>query len=186
MLKRGELYRQLLTAESLLISRRLYVNECDKIPHLSSTSTFTRSSALSKETHNRVIEFYQCEDISRQAPGRKDITSVRMADGMKTKLQTRHLTSSIKETHTIFQDEYPDAKVGKSKFAILRPHVLLSNKLPHNVCLSKSHENLIAATDALHKAIPNFTIHYQRPFSVTLPLRIAGSEHVTYVAEVTA
>ena len=104
---------------------------------------------LSEQTLNRVTEFYQRDDISRQAPRRKDATSVQMADGTKTKLQTRDLTSSIKETHAMFQDEYPDAKVGESKFAELRPqHVLLSNKLPHNVCLCKSHENLIAAIDA--------------------------------------
>ena len=103
-----------------------------------------------------------------------------MDDGTKTKLQTRHLTSSIKETDGMVQDEYPNTKVGKSKFAEMRPqHVLLSNKLPHNMCLCKSHVNLIAAIDALHKAIPDFPIHYQRPFSVTRPLRTAGSGHVT-------
>ena len=142
-------------------------------------------SALSEETLNRVTVFYQRDDISRQAPGRKDVTSVRMGDGTKTKLQTQHLTSSIKETDAMFQDEYPNTKVGKSKFAELSPqHVLLSNKLPHNMCLCKSHVNLIAAIDALHKAIPDFPVHYQRPFSVTQPLRTAGSGHVTYVAEV--
>ena len=64
------------------------------------------SSDPSDETLNRVTEFYQRDDISRQAPGRKDVTSVRMADGTKTKLQTRHLTSSIKETDGMVQDEY--------------------------------------------------------------------------------
>ena len=89
------------------------------------------SSDPSDETLNRVTEFYQRDDISRQAPGRKDATSVRMDDGTKTKLQTRHLTSSIKVTDGMVQDEYPNTKVGKSKFAEMRSQrVVLSNKLP--------------------------------------------------------
>ena len=60
----------------------------------------------------------------------------------------------------MFQDEYPDTKMGKDKFAELRSqHILLSNMFPHNVCLCKSHDNLIAAIDALHKAIPDFPIY---------------------------
>lgn len=41
--------------------------------------------------------------------------------------------------------------MGLSKFAQIRPkHVQLSNKLPHNVCLCKYHENFMLALDAMN------------------------------------
>ena len=121
---------------------------------------------VSDESVSAVIHFYERDDVSRQAPGRKDATNVRLADGTKTKVQTRHLTSSIKETFSMFCDEEPDVQIGKSKFAELRPkQVQLSNNLPHNVCQCKYHENFIAAIESLHKAIPEFPAYSQ-----TLPL----------------
>ena len=45
------------------ISRRLYATEYDEIPCPSSSSTFTRSTALSEETLNRVTKYYQHDDI---------------------------------------------------------------------------------------------------------------------------
>lgn len=102
-----------------------------------------RSSALSTETVRLVKEFYVRDDISRQAPGRKDVVTIYDDNGEKQHIQVRHLTSSIMEVYRQFQKDFPNIDIGKSKFAELRPkHVLLSNKLPHNVCLCKYHENL--------------------------------------------
>lgn len=70
-------------------------------------------------------------------------------------MQTRHLQCSLKEVYAMFKTDYPNVKIGKSKFSELHPkHVLLSNKLPHNVCLCKYHENFIMALEALHKQVP--------------------------------
>ena len=147
------------------ICRKLYATQTGEAPREPST-TQTRSSALNEEVVNKVVNYYQRDDVSRQAPGRKDATNVRMADGTKTKVQTRHLTSSVLETYAMFCEEEPNCKLGKSKFAELRSkHVQLSSKLPHNVCLCKYHENLIAAIESLHKAIPEFP-----PYSQSLPL----------------
>ena len=98
--------------------------------------------AISMESIEAVKFFYQRDDISRRAPGRKDVVTVRDVDGVKMKYQARHLTSSVAEVHALFHEEFPLYKIGKSKFAELRPqHVLLSSKLPHNVCLCRYHEN---------------------------------------------
>lgn len=114
----------------------------------------TIARGLPLETKDLVIDFYEREDISRQAPGRKDVITVR-ENGIKYKMQTRHLQCSIKEVFAMFKADHSDVKIGKTKFAELRPkHVLLSNKLPHNVCLCKCHENFIMALDALHKQVP--------------------------------
>lgn len=65
--------------------------------------------------------------------------------------------SSLMETYSLFNEAHPDIQIGKSKFTELRPpHVLLSSKLHHNVCLCKYHENMINAVDVLHSASPDF------------------------------
>ena len=102
-----------------------------------------------------VEAFYQRDDISRQAPGRKDIVTVRNKDGSKVKVQPRHLTSSVLEVFALFKEENPNLKIGKSKFTDLWPcNVSLNNKLPHNVCLCKYHENFILTVNALHERCP--------------------------------
>ncbi|CAB3988658.1 Hypothetical predicted protein [Paramuricea clavata] len=63
------------------------------------------------------------------------------------------------ETYALFCKEYPN-KIGKSKFAELRPkHVLLSSKLPHSVCLCKYHENFINAVNILHQVSPSVPLY---------------------------
>lgn len=110
----------------------------------------------SEETAKKVEEFYCRDDISRQAPGRKDYVTVWTKEG-KVKLQKRHMYFTIKETHSLFKLEYPDAKIGKSKFAKLKPpNVLHRSETPKDACLCMYHENVMLICDALHKAIPSF------------------------------
>ena len=100
---------------------------------------------LSDDVMQQVENFYRRDDISRQAPGRKDVVSVK-ENGSCTKYQTRHLTSSVNEVFALFQEEYLKVKIGRSKSASLCPtDVLLSSKIPRNVCLCKYHENVIIA-----------------------------------------
>lgn len=77
-------------------------------------------------------------------------------------MQARHLQHSIKEVYTLFVKQYPELKISKSKFAELRPkHILLSSKLPHNVCLCKYHENFIMVLESLHNQIPHIPKYSQ-------------------------
>jgi len=153
------------------VCRKLSLDLSQQIPSTSTVSDSgnrkTHKLALNDETVKIVESFYQRDDVSRMAPGRKDVRTIRQADGTKITMQTRHLTSSIKETHALFCKEYPTNKIGKSKFAEIRPkHVLLSNKLPHNVCMCKYHENFMFAIDSLHKVQPQFPV-YSRDFVET-------------------
>lgn len=87
------------------------------------------SLSLSAGTVELVKQFYVRDDVSRQAPGIKDVTTVR-EKGMKQKFQTRHVYSSIRETYEMFSYEFNDVKIGKSKFSELRPpFVKVSSKL---------------------------------------------------------
>ena len=58
--------------------------------------------------------------ISRQAPGRKDVVVIRSMNGEKSKVQARHLTTSINEVYAMFKEANPNIKIGRSKFADLR------------------------------------------------------------------
>ena len=65
-------------------------------------ATPKRSAGTSDETVCLIQQFYQRDDISRQAPGKKDVVNVRDENGQKVKFQTRHVTSLIMETYTYF------------------------------------------------------------------------------------
>ena len=83
-------------------------------PPSTSKETSRKSSSISDETLQKVKDFYQRDDISQQAPVRKDATSIRQDDGMKVKVQNRHLTSSIMETYAMFKEENPNEKWAKA------------------------------------------------------------------------
>ena len=148
---------------SKIICKKLYQMYEKSTSYSPADSGMTsRSTALGTETVNIVRDFYQRDDISRQAPGRKDVVTILNENGEKQQVQVRHLTSSVMETYRLFQKDFPNINIGKSKFAELRPkHVFLSSKLPHNVCLCKYHENVINAINALHKANPDIPAYSQ-------------------------
>ena len=54
-----------------------------------------RIESIQKETVDKVKSFYCRGDITRNAPGRRDVVTVRDEAGKK-KLQNRHLVMSIK------------------------------------------------------------------------------------------
>ena len=111
--------------------------------------------SIQVETIAAVKSFYTSDDISRMAPGKRDVITVRNEDG-KQKLQKRHLYMTIKEAYAIFKTENPDIKLGLSKFADLRPpNVLLSSQTPANVCTCVYHQNMFLALDAIHCHIPS-------------------------------
>lgn len=116
-----------------------------------------QSNALKipSKTGQQVQEFYQRDDISRQAPGMKDAILVR--DGTtKKRVQKRHLTMTVHEAYKCFCHDKPDLVIGKSKFAELRPkHVLLSSQTPTNACLCRYHENINLLLQGLHSKLPD-------------------------------
>lgn len=95
--------------------------------------------ALINEAKERVIEFYQRDDISCMTPGRKDFINVTNDDGTKSKVQRRYLLYSIRECFELFQADNVGenaVKVGKSKFFELRPKFSLPiGKTPYK-CMS--------------------------------------------------
>ena len=109
-----------------------------------------------------VYEYYCHDDISRQAPGKRDYVTVWKSDG-KERLQKRHLYFSLGEAFALFVEEYPSIQIGKSKFAELRPaNVLLQKDTPKEACLCVYHESIVLLCEALHQALPEFPLFTSR------------------------
>ena len=85
-----------------------------------------------------VENFYEQDDISRQAPGKRD-TNVH-TDVKKETCQRKTLFMAVAEAYKLFREKYPDECIEKLKFAELRPkHVFLSSDLPVSVCTCRYH-----------------------------------------------
>lgn len=128
----------------------------------SPTQRMQHAKSLSEEEKSQVIEFYCRDDISRQAPGIKDVVIIRKKGEKKETIQKRFMMMTVGEAFSEFKRFVPQAKVGKSTFYSLRPdHVKLISDTPHDVCICKYHYNFISLLESLHKAIPTIPQHHR-------------------------
>lgn len=72
----------------------------------------------------------------------------------KMKIQKRNLTKTLCEAFSQFREKSPDAVIGMSKFANLRPYACLRKDTPANHCLCIYHEN-VRCYNQLRKYSPN-------------------------------
>ena len=109
-------------------------------------SSPSQKRGLSEETKGAVNAFYFNNDITWQAPGRKDRIIIREvnSDGKieKRTEQTQYMLMSLSEAYAKFE-EHPSHKIGRSKFCELRPkNVKLFDHIPHHVCVCSYHDNV--------------------------------------------
>ena len=99
--------------------------------------------SLPRHSVNLIKDFYESDDISRAMPGKKDFVSVREGE-KRVHIQKRLILSNLKEVYYAFKDQYPNEKVGFSKFAELRPrHCILAGASgTHSVCVCTIHQNV--------------------------------------------
>ena len=93
--------------------------------------------ALSDDVKQQVENFYRHDNISCQAPGRKDVVSVK-ENGSRAKYQTRHLTLSVNKVVALFQEEYLKVKIDWNKIASLCPADMLLSSKNHRICVFAS------------------------------------------------
>ena len=110
-------------------------------------SSKKNTSAESEERRELVQTFYRSDDISWQAPGRKDRIIIReiAEDGntSKTTEQVRYMMMSLREAYNKFKEQHSTVTMSLSKFCELRPaNVKVFDHLPHQVCLCSYHENV--------------------------------------------
>ena len=77
------------------------------------------SSVCTKEDKKSVIYFFSRDDISRQAPGKRDMVKITLDDGSKIEKQKRHLVVPVMKVYNIWKSENPSRKIGKSTFSSL-------------------------------------------------------------------
>ncbi|CAF2053483.1 unnamed protein product [Rotaria magnacalcarata] len=124
----------------------------------------TPGHSLPESTINNVVKFYQLNEISSTAPGKKDVVIIRSTDGTKAKIQKRYLVMTVREVYEQFKLMYPNEKIGSTSFSLLRPkHVLPMADIPQNVCLCKYHTNIDLLLTALSRILntPNLTSHFR-------------------------
>ena len=121
--------------------------------HQGPSTSGSHHNKLDTATEKAVTDFYEQSDISWTAPGRKDYVIIRTGKE-KTRMQKKFLMMTVNEAHSLFCDANPGVKIGKSKFADLRPtHVCLNATFPHNMCLCKYHENMRLLLESLRSYI---------------------------------
>jgi len=99
-------------------------------------------TTLSEVTKRNVIQFYQLNEISSVAPGKRDVVNIKSPDGSKIEVQKRYLVMTVREAYEQFKLAHPNEKIGSTSFSLLRPtHVLPMCNIPQNFCLCKYHTN---------------------------------------------
>ena len=100
--------------------------------------------SLPSTTIDCVCSFYQSDDISRIMPGKKDFVSVKQEGGKRVHIPKRLVLNNLDEVYLEFRDQFPEQKVGFSKFAELRPKqcILAGASGTHSVCVCTIHQNV--------------------------------------------
>ncbi|CAF3951677.1 unnamed protein product [Adineta steineri] len=113
-----------------------------------------QQASIPMDVIQKVQDFYKNDNISWQAPGKRDYVTVR-ENGTRVKYQKRFLLFNIREVHQLFIQDNPGLSIGPSSFAKLRPKFVLSkNCLAHRVCVCITHENVSLLLEALSKEVP--------------------------------
>ncbi|XP_067633261.1 V-type proton ATPase 116 kDa subunit a 1 [Eurosta solidaginis] len=96
-----------------------------------------------------VTNFYQRDDISREAPAIKDVKIIKdIETGEKVPIQKRHMNITVREAYFLFQNDNPEANIHISKFYELRPeYVLLTSQMSHKVKLEIATDEAIMQID---------------------------------------
>jgi hypothetical protein len=109
-------------------------------------------NVLTRETIERVTNFYVREEISWTSPNMKDIAKL---PGTSERVSRLYMTVTLNEAYEIFKKENPEVKLSYSKFAKLRPwKVKLCGKIPAIMSeFSKSPSNIIFLSNTyyMHK-----------------------------------
>ena len=90
---------------------------------------------IDERTEKIVMEYYINDNFncSRQCPNKSDVITDKLNDKKEKKVK-RFLTRSLKATYEIFKNDYPELRIGKSKFYSLRPKYVLFSPIKE-VCL---------------------------------------------------
>jgi hypothetical protein len=92
----------------------------------------------------------ESDKISHTMPSKKDFKSMKK-DGKWIHVRKRLILGNFKEVFNKFKNDFPDIKIGSSKFCHLQPrHVILVGAAgTHSVCVCVQHQNIKLTADAI-------------------------------------
>ena len=84
-------------------------------------------------------------------PRKKDFVSIRQAE-KRVQVQKRLVLSNLKEVYLAFKVQFPNEKIGFSKFAECRPRncKLAGASGTHSVCVCTIHQNVKMMTEGVN------------------------------------
>ena len=132
-------YSDLRVAKMALGVRKDFLVKCCNLPQ----EVARRSDALSDTTIQKVKDFYIRPEISITLPDTKKVKGG----------QSRHvLQKTLANSYDDFKVEHPDIKIGKSKFAALKPgNVKPQTKHALNQCICEYCANTELKLQAIHR-----------------------------------
>lgn len=137
---RSKIMKEFGVSEYIVKLTKELVKEQGILPHLSKK----KFQKIGDEVIKKVIEFYEDDLNSRLCPGKKDCVSVKVDNDVKIQKQKRLILLPLNELFTLFKQTYPNVKIGRSMFCVLRPKwcVLPGSSGTHSVCVCKYHQNV--------------------------------------------
>lgn len=108
---------------------------------MSIPDNISKGRKLTDALKSEVAAFYESNEVARLCPGRNDSVSVRGIDGEKERGKKRLVLANLKEVHSAFKASHPNANIGFSTFASLRPVwcILAGSPGTHSVCVCVHH-----------------------------------------------
>jgi hypothetical protein len=133
--------QQFFQATNYMVKKSRKLREAKGV--LSIPDKLSKGYKISEEVKAQVVAYYECDEVSRVCPGKKDTVSVRLTSGEKEKKQKRLVLANLKELYADFKKCHPNIKIGFSSFAALRPPwcVLAGSSGTHSVCVCVYHQN---------------------------------------------
>lgn len=120
---------------------------------MTKTTTRNKGKVLPQAVKTQVDDYFHSDEVSWQAPGRKDRIIVRNHEAgklVKTYVQKRFLIMSLSEAYTLFIARHGRV-LSFSSFCSIRPaHIDTFGNLPHTVCVCRIHENIRLLLVGLH------------------------------------
>lgn len=105
--------------------------------------------------HDKIVNFYLRDDISRPFPGLKDTISIKLSDGTRQNFQKRLLLAPLGELHKQYLElcGNDEESISLTSFRKNQPKQCIYTKdsSAMNVCVCMIHENMKFMIDALKK-----------------------------------
>lgn len=113
--------------------------------------------SIPEETKEKVLAFYENDEFTRMMPGSKDVVSAQNSAGVKVYKSQRLLLCNNNILHEEFLKKFPEQKIGKSKFAELKPKWVKTANAngSHSVCVCTYYQNTKFMVDKMN----DYTYH---------------------------